>query len=606
MLLYVDVKRSDANRPDASPAGDLSRLTPADAKRLLAAQAAARADSEREALVQSILDYVERERASARRLAEQSGLLELAPDPIFVRDVNQRITFWNAAAEAVYGFSTEEAIGARAGDLLRSEYPAPLEEIERIVARDGVWIGDLIQTTKDGRRLVMESRWGAVHDENGQLSALLEINRDITDRLEAQAEREHARALLERERMSERLVRAQRLESLGQMAGGIAHDFNNLLAVVLGYASIAHRHLARLGPGAEAAAVASLREDLQEITGAAERAGELTRQLLAFARQDTVSPRLIAVNATISEMFGLLRRTLGTHIELETRLAPDLDPVRIDPGQLSQILVNLAVNSRAAMPRGGRLTIETSVTTFRQPHPLSHGEVAPGRYVRLRVNDTGSGMPREVVERAFDPFYTTKPVGEGTGLGLATVYGITTQAGGQVELYSEVGRGTTVTLVFPAAPSEGEPPASGTAAPPPPVVTGARILVVDDQPSLRRVIVEVLREAGYAVLEAGGGAEALQVMQSSQAPVDLLLTDVVMPGMLGQQLADRLRLDHPRCPVVFMSGFAHPLGEAAGDAEANLPGPLLQKPFSESELLAVVAEQITRARRSDPARPASP
>jgi two-component system cell cycle sensor histidine kinase/response regulator CckA len=594
------------HRPEASLPAHLSAAGPADAKRLLAAQAAARADSERAALVQSILDYVERERASTRRLAEQSALLELAPDPIFVRDADRRITFWNAAAEAIYGFSCEEAIGANPTDLLRSEYPVALEEIERIVARDGLWTGDLVQTTRDGRRLVVESRWGAIYDEHGQLTALLEINRDITDRLEAQAERERVRALLERARMSERLVRAQRLESLGQMAGGIAHDFNNLLAVVLGYASVAERHLDRLGPGAPADAVGSLREDLQEIAGAGQRAGDLTRQLLAFARQDTVAPRKVTVNATISEMLGLLRRTLGTHIELDTRLAPDLDPVRIDPGQLSQILVNLAVNSRAAMPHGGRLTIETSVTTFRQPQPLSHGQVPPGRYVRLRVNDTGSGMPREVVERAFDPFYTTKPVGEGTGLGLATVYGIVTQAGGQVELYSEVGLGTTVTLVLPALPGGPENPAPAAAAAVPPVIPGARILVVDDQPSLRRVIVEVLREAGYAVLEAGSGAEALQVVQAPEAPVDLVLTDVVMPGMLGPRLAEQVWIHQPSCPIVFMSGFAHPLVEVAGVREAALPGPLLQKPFSETELLSLVAEQIGRARRSGPARPASP
>jgi hypothetical protein len=545
----------------------------------------ARTEAEREALLQSIVDYMERERAMTNRLAEQSALLELAPDPVFARDADRRITYWNEAAELTYGFSREEAIGRDPGDLLQTEYPIALEEIERQVDEHGIWQGDLVQTTKDGRRLTVAGRWGAMYDEDGHLAGLLEVNRDVTERLEKQGERERSRSQLERERMSARLVRSQRLESLGHLAGGIAHDFNNLLAVISGYSHVGLRRLGELRERIGEESFSRFENDLQQIAQAADRAAGLTHQLLAFARQDQVQTDVIDVNAAITEMLELLTRTLGSHIELDTDLDPEIYPVLIDPGQLGQILVNLAVNSRDAMPDGGSLTIQTDRAWFSEDQPLSHGLLPAGPYVRMRVNDSGVGMERDVAEHAFDPFFTTRPVGEGTGLGLATVYGIVSQAGGQVELYSEPGAGTTVTVLLPAT----EAPLSETAGTPsaPRPAGGGVVLVVEDEPALREVIARNLGDAGYTVLRAGGGEQALAIAADAAQPIDLLLTDVVMPGMLGPQLADELLRTRPAVKVVFMSGFAHPF--VARNTE-SLQGPLLQKPFTEAEMLTRIAE----------------
>ncbi len=565
-----------------------------DRKRAVADRA--RAESERESLLHDIVDYMERERSLMDQLVEQSALLELAPDAIFARDAERRITFWNRAAESAYGFTREEALGRRPRDLLQTRYPIALEEIERQVTETGLWEGDLVQTTKDGRQVTVTSRWGALYDGAGNLEGLLEINRDITDRLEAQARQELGRVRLERERLSARLVRAQRLEGLGHLAGGIAHDFNNLLAVITGYSDVVLEHLAELDGELDAERRRTLSDDVAQIAQAARRAAGLTAQLLAFARQETVTAEVIDVNATIAETLELLRRTLGAHIELSTALDPELDRVRIDPGQLSQVLVNLAVNSRDAMPQGGRLAIETSGVTFERDRDLSHGILPPGRYIRIRVNDTGVGMSADVVERAFDPFFTTRPVGEGTGLGLATVYGIATQAGGHVQLYSEPGLGTTVSVLLPAtadgvpATADGlpEPQEADRAAAEPPGER-RRILIVEDEPALRRLIARGLTDAGYEVVTASGSNEALATALESDEPIDLLLTDVVMPEIMGPALAERIHAARPEVRVLFMSGFARP---ALDDPDVPLNGPLLQKPFTAQELLAGVAAAL--------------
>jgi signal transduction histidine kinase len=429
---------------------------------------------------------------------------------------------------------------------------------------------------------------GAVYDEAGAVVALLEVNRDMTETLAIQAERERDRAQLEREQMSARLVRAQRLESLGQLAGGIAHDFNNLLGIIVGYAGVIGRRLDGRGAlGADERV--ELSDGVREIAQAAERAAGLTHQLLAFARQDAVEPDVIDVNAAINEMLGLLARTLGPHIELAAALDPSLYRARIDSGQLGQVLVNLAVNSREAMPGGGRLAIETTCAHFDHDHPTSHGVLPAGPYVRVRVNDSGVGMAPEVVERALDPFFTTRAIGEGTGLGLATVYGIITQVGGQVEIYTEPEHGTTVALLLPATdaavtarPARGErddATAAGT----------CTVLIVDDEPALLTITAQMVAEAGYRVMTAARGADAIASARASAHPVDLLLTDVVMPGMLGQDLAQQLTAISPSLRVVFMSGFARPF---LPDEGRSLRGRLLQKPFTDTELLTTIDQSL--------------
>ena len=533
------------------------------------------------------MEDLARERALASRLTERSALVELAPDPIFARDADGRITFWNSAAERAYGFTSQEALGARPQDLLHTEYPVDLEDIEGVVGKTERWEGDLIQTAKDGRRFTVASRWGAVHDRDGNLTGLLEINRDITERLEVQAQHEQDRSRRERERLSSRLVRAQRLESLGELAGGIAHDFNNLLAVILGYSDTVVTHLEGARDRLPDEDFVFLTASVSEITQASQRAAALTAQLLDFAQQDDVHPAVIDVNATITETLVLLARTLGTHIELTASLDPELDRVRIDAGQLGQILVNLAVNSRDAMPDGGRLSITTTALVLDDAHSPSEDVLATGRYVRLDVTDTGAGMSREVTDRAFDPFFTTKPVGEGTGLGLAGVYGIATRAGGQVELVSEPGVGTTITVLLPGTDAPLTTQSTPVAPAPTPPTAAGTVLIVEDEPALRKITARTLAGAGYTVLTATSSSDAL--VQAAGQPIALLLTDIVMPGLLGPELAEQLSSTRPSMKVLLMSGFARATWNAPAGSS---PGPMLQKPFTPQALLNAISELL--------------
>jgi two-component system cell cycle sensor histidine kinase/response regulator CckA len=558
--------------------------------RALAAHDRAEADVDRDVLLRQLGEEMSRREALIERLVEQSALLELAPDAIFACNLDHEITFWNDAAALTYGYSRDEAIGRERGELLGAEYPIPLADIEREVSESGIWEGDLTQITKDGRQITVATRWGAVRDDMGTLTGRLHINRDQSERLEALAEQERLRTQLEREQLGTRLVRAQRLESLGQLAGGIAHDFNNLLAIIAGHAAVVSQQLDDVRDVVDAEGWQSLSDDVGQIARASERAAGLTRQLLAFARQETVHPEVIDVNVTITEMLELLTTTVGDHITLVTALDADLGTVRIDPGQLGQIMVNLAVNSREAMLGGGRLTIETEHVEFDEVQTLSHGTLPPGRYVRLAVSDSGGGMPGEVLERAFDPFFSSRPLGQGTGLGLATVHGIATQAGGQVTLSSEPGVGTTVTILMPVTdeplatptrPVVGATTAKGT----------ATVLLVEDESALQSVIARVLTGAGYRVISASSSAEALDIIAAGEQTIDLLLTDVVLPGVLGPELARRFTASAPRSRVLFMSGYAGNLLESDPDQHIAL----LEKPFSHQGLLATVAATIAGA-----------
>ncbi len=525
---------------------------------------------------------VETERtARSRELTAHVALLDLAPDAIFARDAARRITFWNRGAQRTYGFTAAEAHGVAPRDLLRTEYPIPLEEIERIVTETGGWEGDLVQHTKDDRRLVVESRWAAQYDDAGRLTGLLEVNRDITDRLHLEAE-------AERERLGSQLHQAQRLESLGQLAGGIAHDFNNLLAVIINYAAFVTEDLAAATSSEDGRA--AMREDVKQISLAAERAAHLTHQLLAFARREVIQPEVVDVNDVVTDIEQLLRRTLGEHVELDSALAPDLDPVMIDPGQLEQILVNLAINSRDAMPDGGALRIDTSNFEIDDSYAISRPELSPGPYVRLRVSDSGSGMSAETAERAFDPFFTTKPAGQGTGLGLATVYGIVQQAGGRAQIYSEPEVGTTFTVLLPTTDRGISAAAPETSAQ---VRRGeATILLVEDEHALREVTRRILAGAGYDVLVATCGADALEAIDRHPGPVDLLLSDVIMPQMPGPQLARRLLAERPELRVLLMSGFAQPILDSGGHLDEGMT--LIEKPFSGPSLLAKIAQILDR------------
>jgi signal transduction histidine kinase len=386
----------------------------------------------------------------------------------------------------------------------------------------------------------------------------------------------------QRARLEAQLQQSQRLESLGQLAGGVAHDFNNLLGVISSYAAFAGEELAK-DPGL--VDWPELRDDIEQIERAVARAAGLTRQLLAFGRREVAQPRVLDVNEVVAGVTELLIRTLGEHIELVTDLAGDLGPVLADPGQLEQVLVNLAVNARDAMPGGGTLSIDTASADVTAADTVPRPGLQPGRHVSLKVSDTGTGIPAEIADRVFEPFFTTKPRGEGTGLGLATVYGIISQAGGTVRIYSEPGRGTTMTILLPVTGRSGSKPAPRPAEPG--SGDGKVVLLVEDEEALREVTRRMLDRHGYQVLTAASGPDAVSIAAAGQ-PIDLLVTDVVMPHMLGREVADRVCDLQPGIRVLFMSGYTHGLLSAQGVLEPGIN--LIEKPFTQSSLLAKLAE----------------
>jgi CheY-like chemotaxis protein len=376
---------------------------------------------------------------------------------------------------------------------------------------------------------------------------------------------------------------AQQLESLGQLAGGIAHDFNNLLAAILNYSSFVAEQVdeASREPGGEH--WDEVRADVEQIRKAAERAATLTRQLLAFGRREVVRPRPLDLNEVVGEIEHLIRRTVGERVELVTRLADGLWAMSADAGQLEHVLLNLARNARDAMPDGGVLTIETANV----PADAADAGGAAGR-VGLRVSDTGTGMDPAVLARAFEPFFTTKPNGVGSGLGLSTVYGIVTQSGGHAEIHSEPGRGATVVALFPAT---GDVlPARDERADPPAASGRETVLLVEDEDAMREATRRMLVRNGYTVITATGGTEAIDAARRCPGAIALLLTDVVMPHMLGKEVAEHVVRDRAGIKVLYMSGYAQPVLASQGTLDAGVN--LLEKPFSEVVLLAKVRETL--------------
>ena len=396
----------------------------------------------------------------------------------------------------------------------------------------------------------------------------------------------HSEDITQRTRLEEQFRQAQKLEAIGRLAGGVAHDFNNLLSVVIGYAGLG---LQRLRPGDP------LADDLREIEKAGQRATGLTRQLLAFGRRQLLQPRVIDLDQIVADLRSMLERLLREDIELRVRATPDLGRVLADPGQLEQVLMNLVVNARDAMPDGGRLTIETANVELDEAYAAAQLGARPGRHVMLAVSDTGVGMEPATRARIFEPFFTTKPVGEGTGLGLATVLGIVEQTGGRIVVYSEPGHGTTFKIYLPRTDRAADVASASPAAAP--AGAGETILLVEDEDQLRAVACTVLRRHGYVVLEAANGGEAFLIAQDHDGPIDLLLTDVVMPRVSGRRLADQLAAQRPGLKVLFTSGYTddaivHHRVIAEGVA-------FLQKPFTPDALLHKVREVIDPPRAAE-------
>ena len=391
-----------------------------------------------------------------------------------------------------------------------------------------------------------------------------------------------------RERKDQSLVQAQRLESLGQLAGGVAHDFNNLLGVILNYLSFAAEDVAEAAgpdPGPHLAAASA---DLAEVKKAAKRAAVLTHQLLLFARRDVVRPQVLDFDSVVASVEDMLRMTLGEHVELVITPANDLWPVLADPGQLEQVLVNLAVNARDAMPGGGTLTIDTGNITVDADMIAGGSKARPGRNVRLRVSDTGVGMSAEIAEHVFEPFFTTRRDGGGTGLGLATVYGILMQADGDIRIYSEPGAGTTFAITLPVTAEAATPPAEPAAYQRAP--KGETVLVVEDEAALREVTKRIFTRNGYHVITAESGPEAVAIATEWPGEIHLLVTDVVMPHMLGREVAENMRGIKPGIEVLFMSGYARPVLASQGRLDPNVA--LLEKPFSEADLLSMAGQVL--------------
>jgi two-component system, cell cycle sensor histidine kinase and response regulator CckA len=391
----------------------------------------------------------------------------------------------------------------------------------------------------------------------------------------------NSRDVTNERRLEEQLQQSQRLESIGRLAGGIAHDFNNLLTAILGSAAFLEED-----PTLNATSLG----DVREIVRAGRRASELTNQLLAFARKRVIRPQNVALGQIIASQDLFLRRVLGEQVELKTHLTDELWPVFADPAQLEQVIVNLAVNARDAMKDGGKLTLEAQNVMLDKSFASMHAEVKPGPYVLLVVSDTGEGIPPEVLPHIFEPFFTTKAVGAGTGLGLATVYGIIRQSDGHIWVYSEPGVGTTCKIYLPRAASPGvvaEVPAARE-------VSGGseRLLVVEDDDNVRRMLVRTLEGAGYDVHAASGGADGLAWARGQQGKFQLLVTDVVMPGMSGKQLATELTAEFPRVRVLYVSGYTENTIVHRGVLEEGVD--FLAKPFSPSDLRARVREILDR------------
>jgi PAS domain S-box-containing protein len=493
-------------------------------------------------------------------------LFDNHPQPMWIYDeATLEIFEVNEAAIEDYGYSREEFLAMTIKDLRAPEdVPALLESVAAARPRDAS--GPWRHIKRDGTMIEVEIASHTV-EFRGRRGRLVVVT-DVT----------------QRQRLQRQLEQVQRLESLGQLAGGVAHDFNNLLGVILNYATFVREEVAgedpqRWGP---------VREDVEQIEQAARRATDLTHQLLAFARREVVHPEVINLGESVRDTQQLLRRSLGEHIELSTALEDELWSVLADPGQMEQILVNLAVNARDAMPGGGRLLIETANVEVDESYAAARPGLEPGRYVRLRVSDSGDGMDPATLERAFEPFFTTKPHGEGTGLGLATIYGIVTQAGGYIRLYSEPGFGTACTVMLPAtharapvARPEDESDLSGD---------GEVVLVVEDEDGIREVARRVLDRGGYRVLTAAGGAEAIELVHAHDGPIDLMITDVIMPGMMGHEVAAEIAARRPSIRMMYMSGYAQPLvGPSHGLPDDTI---LIEKPFTERSLMRTVREAL--------------
>jgi len=519
-------------------------------------------------LLARVLRYaVERKRAEQELVAREErfrALVEHSADAIALLDRAGTITYATPSTERVLGHRAEEVLGRNAMDLIHPDDVA-------LVSGHLVGLQD-----RPGAVVVLEARYR--HKDGSWRHGECSVANRLSDPT-VRALVLNYREITERRRLEEQLRQAQKMEAVGRLAGGVAHDFNNVLTAIFGYADLLNEELPE---GHQA------RQDLQEIRKAAQRASTLTRQLLAFSRQQVLQPMVLSLNDLVEDIQNMLMRLIGEDIQLRLNLSPDAGNVRADAGQVQQVLMNLVVNARDAMPKGGRLLVETANAELTEQYAELHQPVIPGRYVMLAVSDTGTGMDAETKTRIFEPFFTTKEKGRGTGLGLSTVYGIIKQSGGYIWVYSEPGRGTTFKLYFPRVDAPTETPAPTREAA---TLAGTEtILLAEDDEMLRPLGKGLLEKLGYRVLDAENAERALALAEAHRGPIHLLVADVVMPGASGRQLARRLAQVRPETRVLYVSGYTDDAIVHHGMLEPGLN--FLQKPFTPAALARKVREVL--------------
>ena len=495
-------------------------------------------------------------------------LLDRLTECVAAYDLEGRFIYANAATAQLFGRPRAELLGQRPWDLMYTPPTTPFRE-----ALDAVLRGGAGRTITSHYRVFQ--RWFEIEVHPFHQGALV-VTRDIS----------------ERQRLQDQLIQSQRLEAIGRLAGGIAHDFNNLLTIILGSAEMLL---------AKASLTDVIRIGVTDIIGAAERASLVTRQLLAFGRAQRLAPGLVDLSAQVEGMERLLRRVLGEDIDVVMDLRRPLGLVRVDAGQIEQVVLNLVVNAREAMPRGGRLEVKTATANERPgiANGLAHdGPEAPHEYVVLAVSDTGVGMPEEVRARIFEPFFTTKELGRGSGLGLATVHGIVEQSGGHIEVRSEPGAGSTFAVYLPRVQGVADETPASVRAPPGRYSGTETVLLVEDDDGVRKYVREALQQAHYTVLDARNGGEALLILEQHAGPVHLLLTDIILPRMTGIQLASRLRAIQPAIRVVFMSGYAE--DRILDQGGLDMREALVTKPIRSQELLRAVRTVLDRVASRPP------
>ncbi len=480
-------------------------------------------------------------------------------------DLKGTIVYVNPAFERISGWSREEALG-RKPSILKSgqQDDAVYRRLWETLSRGEVWTGRLVNRKKDGTLFEEEATMSPVRSPSGEILNYVAAKRDVTA----------ARQL------EQQLFQAQKMEAVGRLAAGIAHDFNNLLGVISGYGEIVMSGLGAADP---------LREDVGQILKAADRAAASTLQLLAFGRKQVLQEQVVDLNAMISESEKLLPRLLGEDVEMSTQLEPGLGRVRADPGQLNQVLLNLILNARDAMPDGGRITIATSNEEVDSTYSTAHPNLHSGSYVLLSVTDTGQGMDATTQARVFEPFFTTKESGKGTGLGLAAVYGIVEQSGGQVYVYSEVGVGTTFKVYLPRIDEKAEAGAKEKGSEPARHGTET-VLLVEDEAALRELLRKTFESSGYTVLVARDGKEAVELAASHVGSIEAMVSDVIMPGLNGPKVAELLAATRPEMKVLFVSGYSD---ESIFRNGVLRPGTaFLSKPFSLGTVLRRLRELL--------------